>query len=121
LTAEGDPGIRNAVGSATHAGGGLQTGAPVFVGLLPAEVYAAAAVEVKADPGVAFGAVLRYVDPDNYLVAFYSPQQNSYGTDYYQNQILWGAPAALAGQDIAAPLKPGGLADRIIKAGKENP
>jgi uncharacterized protein (DUF608 family) len=47
--------------------------------------------------------------------------ERSYGTDYYQNQILWGAPAALAEQDIAAPLKPGGLADRIIKAGKENP
>jgi len=47
--------------------------------------------------------------------------ERSYGTDYYQNQILWGAPAALAGQDISGPLKPGGLADRMIKAGNEKP
>lgn len=42
--------------------------------------------------------------------------ERSYGTDYYQNQILWGAPAALADEDIAKPLKTGGLVDRMIKA-----
>lgn len=42
--------------------------------------------------------------------------ERSYGTDYYQNQILWGAPAALQAKDIAAPLQPGALVDRMLKA-----
>lgn len=44
--------------------------------------------------------------------------ERSYGTDYYQNMILWGAPAALAGEDISAPIKPGGLVDRILTAAR---
>jgi len=47
--------------------------------------------------------------------------ERSYGTDYYQNQIFWGVPAALANQDIAGPLKSCGLANRMIEAGKRTP
>jgi uncharacterized protein (DUF608 family) len=43
--------------------------------------------------------------------------QRHFGTDYYQNMMLWAVPAALAGQDIASFCAPGGLVDRIIKAG----
>ncbi len=41
-----------------------------------------------------------------------------YGSDYYQNMILWSLPAALAGQDLSESCAPGSLVDRIIKAGK---
>ena len=41
------------------------------------------------------------------------------GFDYYQNLILWSLPAALSGGDLNAPCKPGGLVDRIVKAGRE--
>jgi hypothetical protein len=41
-----------------------------------------------------------------------------YGSDYYQNMMLWSVPAVLEGQDLAGPCKPGGLVDRILKAGK---
>ncbi len=41
-----------------------------------------------------------------------------YGTDYFQNMILWGVPAALEGKNLTAPCRPGGLVDRILKAGK---
>ena len=40
------------------------------------------------------------------------------GFDYYQNCILWSLPAAIAGTDLGGPCGPGGLVDRIIKAGK---
>lgn len=40
------------------------------------------------------------------------------GFDYYQNLILWSLPAAVLGEDLTSPCKPGGLVDRIIKAGK---
>jgi uncharacterized protein (DUF608 family) len=40
----------------------------------------------------------------------------TYGSDYYQNMVLWSAPAALAGQDLSGPCKSGGLVDRMIKA-----
>ena len=40
-----------------------------------------------------------------------------YGTDYYQNMMLWALPAAIAGNDITGPCKSGGLVDRVIKAG----
>jgi uncharacterized protein (DUF608 family) len=39
-----------------------------------------------------------------------------YGSDYYQNMMLWSVPAAIVGQDLAGPCKPGGLVDRILKA-----
>ena len=40
-----------------------------------------------------------------------------WGSDYYQNLMLWALPAALQGGDIRQPCKQGGLVDRIIKAG----
>jgi hypothetical protein len=39
-----------------------------------------------------------------------------YGSDYYQNMMLWSVPAVMAGQDLSGPCKPGGLVDRILKA-----
>ena len=39
-----------------------------------------------------------------------------YGNDYYQNMVLWSLPAALEGGDLAAPCRPGGLVDRMIRA-----
>jgi uncharacterized protein (DUF608 family) len=40
----------------------------------------------------------------------------TYGADYYQNMVLWGLPAALAGQNLAGPCQSGGLVDQVIKA-----
>jgi uncharacterized protein (DUF608 family) len=42
--------------------------------------------------------------------------ERTFGNDYYQDLMLWSLPAALAGQDFAAPSQPGGLVDRIIQA-----
>ena len=44
--------------------------------------------------------------------------ERSYGTDYNQNMSLWGAPAAIAGEDMTGPTQPGGLVDRMIRAAK---
>lgn len=44
----------------------------------------------------------------------------TYGADYYQNMILWGLPAALAGQNLAGPCQSGGLVDEVIKAASGN-
>lgn len=41
-----------------------------------------------------------------------------YGSDYYQNMILWAVPPAINGQDLASFTKPGGLVERVIAAGK---
>jgi len=41
-----------------------------------------------------------------------------YGSDYYQNLVLWALPAALAGQDVQSACAAGGLVDRILKAGR---
>lgn len=41
-----------------------------------------------------------------------------YGSDYYQNMMLWSVPAVLAGQDLSGPCKPGGLVHRILEAGR---
>jgi hypothetical protein len=41
-----------------------------------------------------------------------------YGFDYYQCMSLWGLPAALAGEDLAAAGRPGGLVDRILAAAR---
>jgi len=46
--------------------------------------------------------------------------QRTYGTDYYMNCAIWGAPAAIAGEDISGPAKPGGLVDRVLKAAMVN-
>jgi uncharacterized protein (DUF608 family) len=44
--------------------------------------------------------------------------QRAFGADYYQNMMLWGVPAALAGQDLTGPLQAGGLVERVLQAGK---
>jgi uncharacterized protein (DUF608 family) len=41
-----------------------------------------------------------------------------YGGDYYQNMMLWAVPVALKGQDLRSFCQPGGLVDKIIRAGK---
>jgi uncharacterized protein (DUF608 family) len=41
-----------------------------------------------------------------------------YGTDYYQDMMLWALPAAIAGQDLKASCAPGGLIDRMMRAGR---
>ena len=43
--------------------------------------------------------------------------QRVFGTDYYQNLMIWSLPAAMANQDMSVPVKSGGLVDRILKAG----
>ena len=43
----------------------------------------------------------------------------AFGADYYQDMMLWAMPAAIAGTDLGDPCKPGGLVDRIIKAGRK--
>jgi uncharacterized protein (DUF608 family) len=40
------------------------------------------------------------------------------GFDYYQNLMLWALPAALQGQDLTGPCQPGGLVERVLKAGR---
>ena len=44
--------------------------------------------------------------------------KRTFGCDIYQNMVLWGLPAALAGQDLAGPSKSGGLVHRIIQAAR---
>jgi uncharacterized protein (DUF608 family) len=40
------------------------------------------------------------------------------GFDYYQNLVFWSLPAALQGQDLTGPCRPGNLVDRILSAAK---
>ena len=49
--------------------------------------------------------------------AFDDDGEGTYGWDYWFNACIWAAPAALANQDLTGPCKPGGLVDRILKAG----
>jgi uncharacterized protein (DUF608 family) len=44
--------------------------------------------------------------------------ERSFGNDYYQDMMLWSLPAALAGEDVSAPCRPGGLVDRVLKAAR---
>jgi uncharacterized protein (DUF608 family) len=44
--------------------------------------------------------------------------ERSFGNDYYQDMMLWSLPAAMDGEDLAAPCKPGGLVDRMLQAAK---
>jgi len=44
----------------------------------------------------------------------------TFGADYYQNMVLWGLPAALAGKDFTYPCEPKGLVDRVIMAAAQN-
>ena len=41
-----------------------------------------------------------------------------FGTDYYQDMMLWALPAAIAGQDIKTSCLCDGFIDRVIQAGK---
>jgi len=41
----------------------------------------------------------------------------NYGWDYWFNWSIWTAPAALRNQDVAALMKPGGLARKVLDAG----
>jgi uncharacterized protein (DUF608 family) len=45
--------------------------------------------------------------------------ERTFGNDYYQDMMLWSLPAAMEGQDLSAPVKSGGLVDRVIRAAKE--
>lgn len=38
------------------------------------------------------------------------------GHDYYQDMMLWALPAAMAGEPMNGPMKPGGLVDRVLRA-----
>jgi uncharacterized protein (DUF608 family) len=42
----------------------------------------------------------------------------TYGSDYYQNMVVWAIPAALDKQNLAAASGKGSLIDRILQAGK---
>lgn len=42
-----------------------------------------------------------------------------YGSDYYQNMILWSLPAAIEQKDLGQASAPGSLVDRVIAAGKQ--
>lgn len=42
-----------------------------------------------------------------------------YGSDYYQNMMLWAVPAALDGHDIRKAAADGTLIDRVLRAGKK--
>ncbi len=44
--------------------------------------------------------------------------ESVYGHDYYQDMMLWSLPAALAGKPMGAVVSPGGLVDRVLKAGR---
>lgn len=44
-----------------------------------------------------------------------------FGTDYFQNMVIWSIPAALARKDLAWPCRPGGLVDRVMKAATPPP
>jgi len=57
------------------------------------------------------GTNIWYTDVNSLLTEFSGP-------DYTMNMSIWCLPAALEGQDIGVPCKPGGLIDRMIQAGK---
>ncbi len=42
--------------------------------------------------------------------------QRAFGADYYQNMMVWAVPAALHGEDLAGPCRPGGLVAKVIAA-----
>ena len=44
--------------------------------------------------------------------------ERNFGSDYYQNMMLWSLPAALAGQDLRGPCESGGLVARLLAAGQ---
>lgn len=44
--------------------------------------------------------------------------ERTYGSDYYQNMMLWALPAAFDNKDLRGLCEGGGLVDRVIQAGK---
>ena len=42
----------------------------------------------------------------------------TYGSDYYQNLMLWALPIAIQGRDLRTACAPGGLVERVITASK---
>ena len=44
--------------------------------------------------------------------------ERHFGTDYYQNMMLWAIPAAIAGKDIRGLCLADGLVARVLKAAK---
>lgn len=44
--------------------------------------------------------------------------ERTFGNDYYQDMMLWSMPAAIDGQDVGAPTRPGGLVHRVLKASR---
>lgn len=44
--------------------------------------------------------------------------ERTYGTDYYQNMMLWAVPAALQNRDLRGPCRSGGLVEQIIRAAR---
>ncbi|MGD2157057.1 MAG: hypothetical protein PVG14_00580 [Anaerolineales bacterium] len=45
----------------------------------------------------------------------------TFGSDYYQNMILWVLPAAMQAKNLSTFCEPGGFVDRIIRAGNKQP
>jgi uncharacterized protein (DUF608 family) len=44
--------------------------------------------------------------------------ERTYGSDYYQDMMLWSLPAAIDNAPVNGPTKPGGLVDRVIRAAR---
>jgi hypothetical protein len=44
--------------------------------------------------------------------------ERTFGNDYYQDMMLWSLPAALAGETVDGPCKPGRLVGRVIRAAR---
>jgi uncharacterized protein (DUF608 family) len=44
--------------------------------------------------------------------------KRSYGSDYYQNMMLWSLPAAMERKSLEAPTRSGGLVDRVLRAAR---
>jgi uncharacterized protein (DUF608 family) len=57
-------------------------------------------------------------DQPNFFRGDCDTGERVYGNDYSQNMMLWSLPAAIEVSDLAAPCRPGGLVDRIIRAGE---
>ena len=45
--------------------------------------------------------------------------KRGFGTDYYQNMMLWSLPAALEGKSLESVCRSGGLVNRMVKAAAE--
>jgi len=54
----------------------------------------------------------------DWAVCMDSARNDHEGYDYYQNMMIWSLPAALDEGDIAAPCRSGGLAARVLEAGR---